>query len=390
MTSIGKNWVRRTGGVATLISGCGLALLLAVTLTGCDGESDAPSGYDPNLRYPLRQDAIVLQTPSTNPTGPAPLGQLDESITAFASSPVGKILDPKSLRVDQREQLKQTLDTLFGTPAAPNRVPGLDYTAEQLAFGSQVYRKQCVQCHGLEGHGRGLTGLTIYPHPRDFRQGLFKTALNSSKPTIGMMKRVIRRGTAAMQPYDLLPEAEVDAVIGYVIHLSIRGEVEFDAMKQMLDDSSESDWTATCHEQVLKLSRQWATARDVPPVSNLQMDWTDASYQDSVRRGYEQFTGIQAASCISCHADYGRTERYQYDAWGTVVRVPDLTKGEFRWARDPASLNAVIRHGIPASRMPGNPLLAEHQLLDLANFVREVSQPARLPADVRDQVYRSK
>ena len=390
MTSIGKNWVRRTGGVTTLISGCSLALLLAVTLTGCDGESDGPNGYDPNLRYSLRQDAIVLQTPNITPPGPAPLGLLDESIAAFASSAGGKILEPKSLSVEQRDQLKQTLDTRFGTPAAPNTVPGLEYTAEQLAFGSRVYRKQCVQCHGLEGNGRGLTGLTIYPHPRDFRQGLFKTALGSPKPTIGTLKRVIRRGVGAMQPYDLLPEAEVDAVIGYVIHLSVRGEFEFDAMKQMLDDSSERDVTTACHEQVLKLNRQWATARDVPPASNVPTDWTDPAYQESVRRGHEQFAGSQAASCMSCHVDYGRTERYQYDAWGTVVRVPDLTKGEFRWARDPALLNAVIRHGIPASRMPGNPLLTEQQLWDLANFVREVSQPARLPADVREQVYRSK
>ena len=390
MTSIDKNWVRRTGGVATLISGCGLALLLAVTLTGCDDESDGSNGYDPNLRYLLRRDAIVLQTPNATPPGPAPLGQLDESITALASSPGGKILDPKSLSVEQREQLKQSLDTLFGTPASPNVLPGLDYTAEQLAFGSRVYRKQCVQCHGLEGNGRGLTGLTIYPHPRDFRQGLFKTALGSHKPTVGTLKRVIRRGVGAMQPYDLLPEAEVDAVIGYVIHLSVRGEVEFDAMKQMLDDSSESELSATCHELSTKLSKQWATARDVPPVSNVPVDWTEPAYQESVRRGHEQFAGSQAASCISCHVDYGRTERYQYDAWGTVVRVPDLTKGEFRWARDPALLNAVLRHGIPASRMPGNPLLTEQQLWDLTNFVREVSQPVRLPADVRDQVYRSK
>ena len=388
MTSFGHHWNQhRAGGVVTLISGCGLALLLAVTLTGCDAES---SGYDPSLRYPLRQDAIVLQTPNMTPTGPAPLGQLDESITAFANSPGGKILDPKVLSVDQRDQLKQTLDELFGTPAAPNVLSGLNFTTDQLAIGSRVYRKQCVQCHGLEGNGRGLTGLTIYPHPRDFRQGLFKTALGSPKPTIGTMKRVIRRGVGAMQPYDLLPEAEVDAVIGYVIQLSIRGEVEFDAMRQMLDDSSESDVTTACHEQVLKRSLQWATARDVPPASNMPVDWTDPAYQDSVRRGHQQFTGTQAASCMSCHEDYGRTERYQYDAWGTVVRVPDLTKGEFRWALDPALLNAIIRHGIPASRMPGNPLLTEQQLLDLANFVREVSQPARLPADVREQVYRSK
>ena len=186
MTSFGHYWnQKRAGGVVTLFSGCGLALLLAVTLTGCDDESDGPNGYDSNLRYSLRQDAIVLQTPNATPPGPAPLGLLDESIAAFASSAGGKILVPKSLSVEQRDQLKQTLDTRFGTPAAPNAVPGLEYTAEQLAFGSRVYRKQCVQCHGLEGNGRGSTvGAT------DTDDAVVKLLRKSGKPVILVANKV--------------------------------------------------------------------------------------------------------------------------------------------------------------------------------------------------------
>jgi mono/diheme cytochrome c family protein len=41
-------------------------------------------------------------------------------------------------------------------------------SAEQLAQGRDLYRKNCEQCHGIEGRGDGPAGVAIRPPPRDF------------------------------------------------------------------------------------------------------------------------------------------------------------------------------------------------------------------------------
>ena len=69
------------------------------------------------------------------------------------------------------------------------------------------------------------------------------------------------------------------------------------------------------------------------------------------------------------------------------MRVPDLTRGEFKWGKQPADLAARVRHGLPASGMPGNEQLTDGQVRDLALFVYELAYPNRLPPDVREQVY---
>ncbi|MEQ1828010.1 MAG: cytochrome c, partial [Pirellula sp.] len=48
-----------------------------------------------------------------------------------------------------------------------------------------LYRKHCVQCHGLSGDGYGPAAGLLAPYPRDFRRGTFKFKSTpvGSKPT---------------------------------------------------------------------------------------------------------------------------------------------------------------------------------------------------------------
>jgi mono/diheme cytochrome c family protein len=380
-----------------LWGGFGFALLFC-GLLGCD---QPRKGYDPSLTYQLRTDPLVVQLPPVAPIAPAAAGKLDESIAALPTVG-GKILDPKTLPAEQQNKLRQTLDELFGTPAAPRvvcmdrpRLVGeLDLSPEHLAAGSRVYRRLCNQCHGINGDGRGPTGPWVYPYPRDFRQGVFKSAHAGTKPRSETLVKLIRSGVPAtsMQAFDLIPDEDVRAAAAYVIHLSLRGEVEFRVTKALLDDSGEvdaSDVQDACQAELTRGLDQWlaAQAQAAPPNLPTSDDPKDSAYQESVRRGHRLFTATAGGGCASCHQDYGRAERYQYSVWGTVVRVPDLTRGEFRWGKDTPSMSAHIRHGIAASGMPGNPFLNDEQVRDLANFVREAGYPARLPTDVRQQVY---
>jgi mono/diheme cytochrome c family protein len=383
----------RVAGVAFALSVAGAALALAVV--GC-GDAASGEGYDQALRYPLRADPLVIATPPAEPTGPAPAGKLDESIAAFASLG-GKFLDPKVLPDTRREELRAALDDLFGTPAAPLAGPkpelgGLDLSPAHLAAGSRVYRRLCVNCHGLTGDGRGPTGPWVYPYPRDFRTGQFKAADNGPRPHAETLTRLIRHGVpgTAMQPFDLIPEEEVRAAAAYAVHLSLRGEVEYRVTRALLDETGESDVSdvaAECRTVLEKSFGEWAKAQTVPVAT--PPVWPDdpatPTHQESVRRGQALFTGV--GGCASCHKDYGRSDSFRYDVWGGVARVPDLTRGEFRWGKQPADLVARVRHGIPAVGMPANDQLTDEQVRDLALFVQELSYPNRLPPDVRERVY---
>ncbi|HET6575714.1 MAG TPA: cytochrome c [Fimbriiglobus sp.] len=379
-----------SGGVVVRVAGVGLALLFA----GCgDG---AGEGYDPALRYPLRADPLVIATPPVEPTALVPSGKIDEAIAAFPSLG-GKLVLPAALADAPREQLRAALEGLFGTPAEPRAGPatdlgGLDLSPGHLAAGSRVYRRLCANCHGMTGDGRGPTGPWVYPYPRDFRLGVFKAADIGRKPNVETLARLVRHGVpgTAMQPFDLIPEADVRAATAYVVHLSLRGEVEFRLTAALLDESGEQfvdDVAAECRAVLEKSLGEWASAQ-TPPTPQSQPwpdDPADPARQVSVRRGQALFVG--AAGCASCHKDYGRAEAFRYDVWGGVVRVPDLTRGEFRWGKQPADHAARVRHGLPASGMPGNEQLTDEQVRDLALFVHELAYPNRLPPDVRGQVY---
>ncbi|TMQ35336.1 MAG: cytochrome c, partial [Planctomycetota bacterium] len=89
------------------------------------------------------------------------------------------LLDIADVSSDQRRELNGELIKIFGSPAHPTAKVGelektLKLDEETLKEGSTVYRQQCLHCHGLSGDGRGATAPWVNPHPRDYRQGIFK------------------------------------------------------------------------------------------------------------------------------------------------------------------------------------------------------------------------
>ena len=366
------------GGIPRCRGGLAVAALAAA---GCGG---GPDGYDPTLSYPLRTDPIVVRLPSIPPTRPADPGKLDESLYRFGSLG-GAVIEPAKLPDPQKLALRETLTRLFGTPAAPrlpDEVAATDslLTPVGLANGSRLYRRHCAHCHGLTGDGRGPTGLWLYPHPRDFRQGLFKAAGVNGKPHPTSLARVIRTGVpgTSMPALDLIPDADVSAIAGYVVHLSLRGETEVRATVAAEGEDGSGDVAADAADAAGRAWKQWEAAANPPVPSDMTADG------ESVRRGSELFT---AAGCVACHVDYGRTEQYRYDVWGGTGRVTDLTRGEYRWGREPADLARRVRCGIPGTAMPANPGLTDDQVRDVVAFLQALPAPPRLPADVRDKVY---
>jgi mono/diheme cytochrome c family protein len=380
----------RRGKLAPRLAGVALAAVLLVAGFVAVYYADSATqsgGYDPALRYPARADVILLQPPPETPTDATPVGNLAVTLAGYARVPGARVAQPETLDRPTREALAAELVALFGTPAAP-RVPDgsplgdIAMTPEALATGARAYRRQCNQCHGLDGGGQGNAGEWMHPFPRDFRRGLFKVATHGGKPRPDELRRVLREGVPGtrMQAYDLVPDAELNDLIGYVIHLSQRGETELRAVVELTaDEADPADAAGLARDLAEAVATDWHAAANAPPLKPVTLPAGD----DVLRHGQALF----AQNCLACHAGYGREESFRYDAWGVAVRVTDLTKGEWKWGKSPELAVARVRNGIPAANMPANPNLTDAETRDLAAFLLAMSRPDLLPEDVREAVY---
>lgn len=393
----------------------GLALAvgpLLVVLSGCS------SKYPADLTYPVRKDLLVITPPSKEPFYPSPPGHLDQGIAEITSLG-GKTYNPADVSAADRQELGAELQKVFGTPANPTVKPGdsednktrvgeLQLSDPVLEKGSELYRRHCLHCHGLTGDGRGPTGPWLAPSPRDYRQGLFKFISVDREKFVGNAKarrddlrRTLLRGIdgTTMPSFSMFTEEEIDQLVSYVIHLSVRGEVEFQVLAKMLasggkkDALTDSSIPAEVQAQLATILEHWSESNKaiLEPTPYPYDDKDEKQLQDSIRRGYQQFANPSgAAACMKCHIDFGRQVPFRYDQWGTFVRPANLTTGIYRGGRRPIDIYWRIRVGILPSSMSAatyTPTKTVDPYWDIVNFVRALPYPGMLPKDVRDKVY---
>lgn len=398
--------------------------LFAFALLGTCSCADR-EGYPDDLSYPARTDLIVEESPKLTPNNPPPPGGLEKSI-AKLSEVGGKILDPAKFPEPTKTELIKLLDEQFGTPAQPkigssnaelgDLVTKLKLDPETLAQGSISYRRNCLHCHGLAGDGKGSSGLWVSPAPRDFRHGRFKfistsPAKNLNRPRREDILRTLRMGLhgTSMPAFGIYPDQELEALTSYVIHLSIRGEVEYTVQKTLLKPNSQvanlfenylpDEEVSKAQENlayfvpkyIKEIVGQYNTAESqilVPP----EYPYKDSELADSIKRGHRLFSSqaSDALGCVSCHIDYGRQSPWQYDEWGSLNRPSNLTAGIYKGGRRPIDLYWRVKRGIPPSKMPAVTLTGDEEakkVWDLINFIEAMPYPAKLPEEVRNSVY---
>ncbi|HJZ90079.1 MAG TPA: cytochrome c [Gemmataceae bacterium] len=375
----------------------GPALLALMSfVAGCGGCGRDTEAYPATIVFPARKDGIVLRLPTNVPTQPEPNGELDEGIGRI-NERGGKVLNPAEVAPEQRQQLDEFLRQTFGTPGAPS-VAGDDQTRalakslglsdQNLAAGSKLFRARCQECHGVAGDGRGPTAPWLTPHPRDYRQGAFKfTSTHGPKPTRNDLFRTITNGlpTTAMPSFGMRTEEERQRLIDYVIFLSVRGRTELEGLRFLLLDGDE---TAEAAEAVKAELRAWAKAEaDVIPATPPEVPDGSPEQGESIRRGHALFVDAKGAGCATCHTNYGREGKLQYDVWGTLLKPANLTEVKRKGGDAPEHLYCRVRAGIGPSNMPAASTLTDPQVWDVVSFLRALPYPDRLPEDVRSRVY---
>ncbi|QDS96162.1 Cytochrome c [Roseimaritima multifibrata] len=221
-----------------------------------------------------------------------------------------------------------------------------------------LYREHCAVCHGLNGNGRGPASGLQNPYPRDFRMGVykFKSTPRGTPPTREDLLATLHRGApgTAMPTFHSLPESDREALVDYVIYLSVRGMLErqlwqiaaeeFDYDSQPLppeerlyaagnegtDDPAFVQQVAAIDELLLEITQAWLNAPqlalEIPEVpADVGRNVGTAEEEDSelveihdasVARGKALFHG-QTANCVGCHGPAGKADvaTLDFDDW---------------------------------------------------------------------------
>lgn len=307
----------------------------------------------------------------------------------------------KSAKGEQKENLESEVNELKERTADLIQVDAIaqdiGLNADSLKKGGQLYRSYCQQCHGLTGDGNGPGGRFLVPLPRDYRQGIFKfiTARPDSQGTRARradLYRSIERGLdgSAMPSFAALPKAEIDALVSYVIHLSIRGEVEYLWLKVAADKNKADDVTPEraffeLLDNLKKVLPAWKRSNDSPVEVPADPYTTPADRLRAAARGHSVFLDASQGGCVACHANYGRSSLLVFDAWGGVTRSRDLTMGTFRVSRQPEDLYARLYCGIPGVNMPSHiealkvrdsdKAEGRDRMWEVVHFIRAISDP---------------
>ncbi len=349
------------------------------------------------------------------------------------------------------EDVSQSLEVLFGTPNEPQwpeqllaeegtedlvDVERLRRAAGPVSSGKDgthrgLFREHCVVCHALEGSGAGPASQFQDPYPRDFRHGVFKwkRTVRGAKPTKQDLRDLLTRGVpgTGMPSFALLSPDDLDALVDYVIYLSVRGETERRLLVGAVDEldygdtvpeddfriryPADSEGAGLIEDTVVRVAGQWDAAEsrlvEVPEPPDLDAEEMAAS----IERGKKFFHG-QIANCVGCHgaSGNGAVVILDYDDWtkdyttrlgltpsdreamqpfrdvGALrprpIKPRNLQKGVFRGGGGGPDLYCRITQGIAGTPMPAVSVvdqangkgLTAAQIWDLVHYVQSLGR----------------
>lgn len=282
---------------------------------------------------------------------------------------------------DLQVEIAEVLRRLSGTPGKPILL-GTESTTEQLELGYAIYSRNCTQCHGVQGDGNGPVAKYLDPKPRNYLPGVFKFTSTpfGSKPRRSDLVRTVRRGVpgTSMPSFDRFSEIEVNAVVAYVLALTLRGEMERELAMIAYEDGELPDEEGL-EDVAATILEQWedSSSQLVMPVT-LMPPMT----AETVRAGHQMFLN---QACNKCHGKYGRggsmgNVEVGLDAWGHKTAAADLSSGMFRGGDRPIDIYRRIYSGINGTPMPAFGKIFQDDpdtIWHLVHFIKETGNRRR-------------
>jgi mono/diheme cytochrome c family protein len=282
---------------------------LALTLAGCgDAFNAGPIVYRDSERFEKKPEA----NPDYNLIGKPKLQEAVRKavLDTFGPSPSemkvpeGSGLPEGGRRLGNYEQVDGKRRPIVYVSTTGEKVP--------VVGGYALYRRHCLHCHGVQGAADGPTAEFLYPLPRDYRRGVFKfTSTNptNAKPTRADLKKTVLYGVhgTSMPAFEArMTPAEIEQVIDYVTFLSMRGETEYNLIREASSYEDNNPLDADIVKEILAgVITTWKAADT--QVVNPSVARTSPA-RESILRGREIFLGInpgKKASCTDCHGVQG-------------------------------------------------------------------------------------
>ena len=298
---------------------------------------------------------------------------------------------------------------------------------EVLTHGRLLYAEHCQHCHGVAGDGQGPTAPYLNVRPRDYRRGVFKFTSTKvdMKAQRSDLSRVVEDGIPGtyMPSFKLLKAHESQAIIEYVLFLSMRGETELKlsgnlgtdySMEEVASRVKNGETEAKITEDFVKRAQEGEFDEAVADTSEQMINqWVAAqapdavitptekrylSDADSVQRGRELFLSANL-NCVACHGESGLGDGAQtysittntvtkkpnvepglFDDWGNKIKPRNLRLGMYRGGRRPIDIYSRIEAGIKGTPMSAfGAKMTEQQKWDLVNYVLHLPHEERAP-----------
>jgi len=269
-----------------------------------------------------------------------------------------------------------------------------------LRESAEMYRTQCLHCHGINGDGKGSTAEFLNPTPRDYQRGAFKwTALNEkARPRRADLYGVLENGVngTAMLSFKRFSATQLEGLVDYVRLLSIRGETERNLARE---DAEEGFKIEAVQEAYLDVWSKWDKSAEFVIAYDGEIPEATPEVIEHGRVLYNDATG---ANCVSCHGvgglgdgpsakepdpNGGPVPISKKDDWGNPLGPRDLTQGIYRGGDRPIDLYRRLYAGINGTYMPahstikdpqGNRKVTDEDLWAIVHYVRSLSKGKRL------------
>jgi mono/diheme cytochrome c family protein len=219
--------------------------------------------------------------------------------------------------------------------------PGVDVPSD-APLGRRVYVRRCAVCHGQDGRGAGPAAPSMRPRPRDLTTGELKVRSTpaGTPPSDEDLTRTIRHGLRnSAMPYfsDLLSEAELRAVVGYVKGLS----------------GSDA----------------------APPSAKVDVPMAPVFTPETVEQGRVAYARLQ---CGVCHGAEGGLRRRFEGMDGQEVIAPDLRQPwMFRGGSEPEQVWLRLTTGMLPGPMPSYAdASSPEERWALVGYLRSIALPA--------------
>ena len=406
-------------------------LLPLVAVMLCSGCWTGSTEFQFNWVYVAYQERAAGSEDSSDAFSDAQIRNVAEILAATFGTPDKPQLPGGLEEIDVRELLD-----LYKLNRAAGPV-GRDPISQDVRG---LYRQHCAHCHGVTGDGMGPTATFLNPYPRDYRRGMFKFKLTRStqKPNKHDLHRILKQGIpgTAMPSFSLLPQDERDALVEYVIYLSVRGEVERELInllaageqgQLLLDPANKSAASSAAVKEVIQnVLFSWTDIQQIAvdpkmpdwwdELAGSQPDFGSATAGPVLDAGRALFAG--KAGCITCHGGtaLGDAQVSNYDKWTEAlvdakqptlemkllpynesyqqfgalsprpIRPRNLRQGVYRGGRRPLDLYHRISQGINGTPMPNQEqTLTPEEIWTLVFYVQSLPyEHASRPATARN------